>query len=86
MKDLLAVIGGAMMVALAAPFVMVFVLVLTMAMGLIMAWPLMWAWNYVIPGLFGLHALSYWQAFSLLVVATLLVKGGSSSSSGNSKS
>lgn len=41
---------------------------------LVMAWPLMYAWNFVIPGLFKLPVISYWQAFALLIVSSLLIK------------
>lgn len=48
---------------------------------LLWAWPLTWAWNFVMPGLFGLAKLTFWKSYAILVVAMLLVKGGSSSSS-----
>lgn len=57
------------------------IMLLLFAVQLLLAWPLKWAWNYVIPGLFHLPALDYWHSFALLIVAMLLVKGASSSSS-----
>lgn len=84
MEDFIKIVGGATLVAIAMPFIAVFVVLLSLGLDLILAWPLMWAWNHVIPGMFGLHPVTYWQSFCLLVVATLLVKGSSSSSSGKS--
>lgn len=73
---------GALLVALLAPFVVVFAIAIGILLNLVLAYPLMWAWNYVVPGLFAsMHPLDYWQAFSLLVVASLLVKSSASSSS-----
>jgi hypothetical protein len=31
-----------------------------------------WLWNWLMPGIFGLPAITYWQAFGLLVLARLL--------------
>lgn len=39
------------------------------------AWPIVWVWNYVMPTIFGLPNLSYWQAFwTYLVLKSLWVK------------
>ena len=38
---------------------------------------LKWLWNMTIPELFGLKELRYWQAFRLLIIASLLTGGGS---------
>lgn len=35
-------------------------------------WPL---WNCVMPAVFGLPAISYWQAFGISLLTTLLFKG-----------
>ena len=32
----------------------------------------MWLWNWLMPVLFGLHAISYWQALGLLVLSKIL--------------
>jgi hypothetical protein len=34
-----------------------------------------WLWNWLIPDIFGLHPISYWQAFGLLFLAKLLFGG-----------
>jgi hypothetical protein len=31
-----------------------------------------WLWNWLMPGIFGLPAITYWQAFGLLLLARLL--------------
>jgi hypothetical protein len=69
---MVAVIVGVPAVALGVFFMSFF-------LALAFAFPLMWAWNNVIPVMFGLKVVTYWQAFSLLIVAQLLVKGHSSS-------
>lgn len=73
MEKLLTVLLGMFIV----PFIVLFMFII----DLLLAWPLMWAWNYVIPEMFKLPVIDYWHAFALLIVATLLVKGSSSSSS-----
>jgi hypothetical protein len=32
-------------------------------------------WNYLIPGLFGLHAITFWQAVGLIILGRLLFGG-----------
>lgn len=46
---------------------------LTLA-SIITAFPLKWAWNYSIPGIFHLKEIGYWEAFSLIWVAASLIK------------
>ncbi len=33
-------------------------------------------WNWLMPALFGLHALTYWQAWGLVLLAHILFKAG----------
>lgn len=75
MGNLLTVFIGMIMVP--------FVFLITFFMDLILAWPLKWTWNYSIPHLFNIPSVSYWQAFSLLIVSTLLLKLNPSTSSNN---
>jgi hypothetical protein len=35
----------------------------------------MWLWNWLMPALFGLHAIGYWQALGLLVLSKILFSG-----------
>lgn len=43
--------------------------------AVLLGFPLMWAWNHVIPGLFGLPEIDFLKAVCLHFVAGLLVKG-----------
>lgn len=36
----------------------------------------MWLWNALVPGIFGLTAIGYWQALGFLVLARILFGGG----------
>ena len=35
----------------------------------------MWLWNWLVPAIFGLHAISFWQALGLLVLSKILFSG-----------
>ena len=43
-------------------------------------WVVMALWNWLMPDLFGLKAIGYWQAWGLLVLCKILFHGGSGSS------
>lgn len=58
-------------IRIASYFVIVLVSVI---FDLIYAFPLMWTWNYTMPKIFKLPVISYWEAFSLLILAGLLWK------------
>lgn len=51
METFMKVILGALMVVVVALLV-----------GMLMALPVMWCWNYVMPDIFGLPELGFWQA------------------------
>lgn len=36
---------------------------LAVLFGLLFAFPVMWTWNYVMPDVFGLPVITFWQAF-----------------------
>ena len=59
-----------------------------LAVGLIFlfGWVVMLLWNWLMPELFGLKRVSYWQAWGLLALCSILFKGMGSSGSSNSKS
>ena len=38
-------------------------------------WVVMLLWNWLMPEIFGLKTLSYWQAWGLLILSSLLFKG-----------
>lgn len=48
---------------------------------LVLAFPVMFAWDASMPAIFKLPEITYWQAFSLLIVTSLLLKSGSTSNS-----
>ena len=48
------------------------VVVAAVALGL--AFPLKWTWNYVMPYLFGLKAITWGQAWCLHFIAGMLIK------------
>jgi hypothetical protein len=35
----------------------------------------MWLWNHLMPAVFGLHTITYWQALGLLVLSKILLGG-----------
>jgi len=42
--------------------------------GFIWSFPLTWAWNYVMPDMFGLKRIGYWQMFCLYMIVCALWK------------
>lgn len=60
-------------------FLVIPIIFLYMAMGLILAFPLMWLWNYTLPELTNgaLAMIKYWQAWALIVMFSILFGGGS---------
>ena len=50
-------------------------IILTVGVGLLIAFPVMWLWNYVIPDVFGLSTIVFWQAFALYSLCNTLTKG-----------
>ena len=42
--------------------------------SLLIAFPVMWLWNYVMPDLFGLIKIGFWQALALSVLCGFLFK------------
>ena len=49
------------------------VFVLAMALGLLLAFPVMWLWNWLAPAL-GVSTLTYWQSWGIFVLCNLLFK------------
>lgn len=45
--------------------------------GLLLGYGVMWLWNWLMPGIFGLPEIGYWQAVGLFVLCHLLFKGHS---------
>lgn len=42
--------------------------------ALIFAFPVKWLWNYLMPDLFSLQYIGFWQAFCLLLLTGILFK------------
>lgn len=62
MGNLLIVLGG---VAL--------FLLIVFGIPALLAWPTMWLWNWIIVGVFpGVMPLTYWMAFGLLVLLSII--------------
>ncbi|WP_223826670.1 hypothetical protein [Flagellimonas sp. S3867] len=65
-------------------FMIVFGILFIFLMGFVF----MWLWNWLMPDVFGLTTLTYWQSFGLLLLAKIIFGFGhdSSKSSGSKKS
>ena len=40
----------------------------------ILGFPLMWLWNWLMPGIFNLPEITFWQALGLNALSTILIK------------
>lgn len=49
-------------------------IVVVLVIDLIMAWLVMFLWNGVIPVIFTLPTITYWQAFMLMLLTDILFK------------
>ena len=49
-------------------------------MVLLFTFPTMWLWNWLLPYIFGLPTIDFWQAMGLLALASLLRGGGNTGS------
>lgn len=56
-------------------------LLLTAVIGLLVAWPVEWLWNWLMPLLFGFRTITFWQALGLYALCGVLFKNSNSSSS-----
>lgn len=57
------------------------VIALNAILGLLIAFPVLWIWNWLIPAILGLPLISYWQAYALYLLCAILFKSSSSSRS-----
>jgi len=57
------------------------IIVLAFLLDLLLAWPFMILWNWLMPMIFGLTTLTFWQAFGLMLLCSFLFKGSTSSDS-----
>ena len=53
---------------------------LVVVVGVLMALPTMWLWNWLMPVIFGLIKIGFWQALGLNLLAIILFQKSSSSS------
>lgn len=53
---------------------------LIVVIGVLIALPVMWLWNYLCPELFNLPKIGFWQAWGLYILCSTLFKSSSSSS------
>lgn len=59
-------------------------IVIVVALGALLALPVMWLWNGVLPNLFAtavVRPIDFWNAWGLLILCGLLFRSSSSSSS-----
>lgn len=56
------------------------------AFALLFGYGIMWLWNWLMPEIFGLTEIGYWQAVGILVLAKVLFGGLGGHHSGKSKS
>jgi len=52
-------------------------IVVIFLLGLLMAWPVMLLWDWIMPILFGLGIITFWQSWGLLVLTGLLFRSSS---------
>jgi len=45
------------------------------ALGILFGFVIMWLWNWLMPALFGLSVITYWQAVGLFILAKILMGG-----------
>jgi len=51
------------------------VLLIVLMAATVFSFVVMWLWNWLMPVLFGLHAISFWQALGILVLSKILFGG-----------
>lgn len=45
------------------------------AAALVLAFPVMWLWNWLMPSIFHLPTIGYWQSVGIMVLASFLTGG-----------
>jgi hypothetical protein len=59
------------------------VLGLAILLAMIMALPTMWLWNYIMPDIFGLIEINFYQALAMNVLSSVLFKANTSTNNKN---
>ena len=54
-------------------FVILTAAIVALALGMLFAFPIMFLWNYLMPDIFGLPTITFWQAFWLKVLTAFMV-------------
>lgn len=49
-------------------------LILLLCIVVIMTLPFMWLWNWVMPAVFGLATINFWQSLGILILSNILFK------------
>ncbi len=57
-------------------------LALAVLFAFLFGWLVMILWNWLMPEIFGLPAISYWQGWGLVLLSHILLKGGSGGGGG----
>jgi len=60
-------------------------LALAVVFAFLFGWLVMILWNWLMPTIFGLPAITYWQGWGLVLLSHILIKGGWGSSGGEGK-
>lgn len=63
-------------------FKILFMVIFGILMIFLMGFVFMWLWNWLMPDVFGLTTLTYWQSFGLLALAKIIFGFGNHSSKG----
>jgi len=51
-----------------------------LVIALLISYPVMWLWNWLMPEIFGLAVINVWQSLGLLMLSTALFKSSSTKS------
>lgn len=51
------------------------VLIVIIAFSLLIAFPIKWLWNGVMPDMFGLPEITFWKAYGMYLLFHLLLRG-----------
>ncbi len=51
-------------------------IVLAVLFAFLFGWVVMLLWNWLMPEIFGLPAITYWQGWGLVLLSHILIKGG----------
>lgn len=51
------------------------ILLIASVAATVFGFAVMWLWNHLMPVIFGLHAVNFWQALGLLVLSKILFSG-----------